>query len=117
MRRRGVIFEPFDVVVVPFPFTEKLVTKKRPALVVSSASFNDQHDHLILAMITTAKRTRWVSDVELRDWESANLTVPCKVRFKLFTLDTKLILRRLGSLSEADKVSVQAAIKHFLAMD
>ncbi len=117
MRRLGVIFEPFDVVVVPFPFTEKLVTKKRPALVVSSASLNDQHDCLILAMITTAKRTRWVSDVELNDWESANLTVPCKVRFKLFTLDTKLIPRRLGNLSEADKVSVQAAVKHFLAVD
>ena len=110
------IFEPFDVVVVPFPFTEKLVTKKRPALVVSSASFNDQHDHLILAMITTARRTRWVSDVELSDWENANLAVPCKVRFKLFTLDSQLILRRLGNLSEADRVSVQTAIKYFLAM-
>ena len=111
------IFEPFDVVVVPFPFTEKPATKKRPALVVSSASFNDRHEHLVLAMITTAQRTRWISDIEICDWERANLAVPCKVRFKLFTLHGELIIRRLGSLSEADKISVQAALGHFLAMD
>ncbi len=109
-------FKPFDVVVVPFPFTEKPASKKRPALVVSSVSFNDQHDHVVLAMITTAKRTRWASDVELRDWKSANLMVPCKVRFKLFTLDTKLILRCLGGLSEKDRAAVKVAVKHFLAM-
>ncbi len=42
--------------------SEKFASQRRPALVVSPASFNDQHDHLVLAMITTAKRTRWVSD-------------------------------------------------------
>ena len=34
-------FEPYDDgVVVPFPFTDKLVVKRRPALIISNHSFN-----------------------------------------------------------------------------
>jgi len=110
-------YNPFDVVVVPFPFTEKLAEKRRPALIVSSNTFNKQHDHLILAMITTAKNSIWRSDIQLHDWKSANLIVPCKVRFKLFTLDQKLITMRLGCLSHQDKDSVKSAMKLFLVID
>jgi mRNA interferase MazF len=117
MRRRGVDFKPFDIVVVPFPFTDKLADKRRPALIVSDMLFNEQHDHLILAMITTAKNSLWKSDIDLNDWKTAKLTVPCKVRFKLFTLDRQLITRRLGFLSKSDKEAVKNAMKLFLATD
>ena len=117
MRRHGVDFKPFDVVVVPFPFTDKLAEKRRPALIVSGKVFNEQHDHLVLAMITTAKSRVWSSDIQLNDWMQANLAVPCKVRFKLFTLDRQLITLRLGSLSTSDKDAVKSAMKLFLATD
>ena len=116
MRRLGMPFEAYDVVVVPFPFTEKLAEKRRPALIVSSNLFNKQHDHLILAMITTAKNSIWVSDVQLHDWKSAKLSVPCKVRFKLFTLDKQLISHRLGILSPSDKEAVKLALKQILPL-
>jgi mRNA interferase MazF len=110
-------FKAFDVVVVPFPFTDKLAEKRRPALIVSSNLFDKKHDHLLLAMITTAKNSVWSSDVQLHDWKQANLTVPCKVRFKLFTLDRQLITLRLGCLSKSDKEAVKSAMKLFLATD
>ena len=108
-------FEAYDVVVLPFPFTDKLAVKRRPALIISNYLFNDDHhNHLILAMITTAKNSEWSSDIQLNDWQSANLTVPCKVRFKLFTLDRRLVIQRLGSLSPTDQDAVKAAITHYL---
>ena len=108
-------FEAYDVVVVPFPFTDKLAVKRRPALIISNYLFNDDHhNHLILAMITTAKNSEWSSDIQLNDWQSANLTVPCKVRFKLFTLDRRLVIQRLGSLSPTAQDAVKAAITHYL---
>ena len=55
-------FNAFDVIVVPFPFTDRDTTKRRPALVISNALFNQQHDQLILAMITTTDNV-WSSDV------------------------------------------------------
>ena len=106
-------FEPLDVVVVPFPFTDRRTTKRRPALVVSSASFNQAHEQSILAMITSVG-SDWQSDVALRDWREADLRVPCKVRFKLFPLDDKLIVRKLGTLSKRDGERVGKTLEHVL---
>ena len=106
-------FESFDVVVVPFPFTDRRTTKRRPALVVSSPSFNRLHKQSILAMITSAS-SDWPSDVALRDWQETDLKVPCKVRFKLFTLDNALIVRQLGTLSKRDGAAVQSELNHVL---
>lgn len=105
-------FEPLEVVVVPFPFADRLAAKRRPALVVSSADF----EQTILAMITSAA-SDWRSDVAVRDWQVAGLNVPCKVRLKLFTLDDDLILRRLGTLSRRDGAQVENALLCFLAID
>ena len=41
-KRHFVTFEPWQVVVVPFPFSETAGSKRRPALVVSRHSFNDR---------------------------------------------------------------------------
>ena len=108
--------EPFDVVVVPFPFTDRQTERRRPALVVSSPDFNAAHDQSILAMITSAEG-EWPSDVAIRDWREAGLNVACKVRLKLFTLDDTLILRRAGALSERDAEAVKSSLVRFLAVD
>ena len=108
------IFDPFDVVVMPFPFTDKSGAKRRPALVISSTAFNGEHDQSILAMITTAKQSDWPSDIHLKEWHMAGLTVPCRVRFKLFTVDNQMIVKRLGGLAECDRHSVQVALSQCL---
>ena len=109
-------FEPLDVVVVPFPFSDRRAAKRRPALVVSSARFNESHGQAILAMITSAAG-EWPSDVALRGWREAGLNVPCKVRLKLFTLDHTLIVRRLGALSKRDGAAVGSALRHAMVVD
>ena len=109
-------FEPFDVVVVPFPFTDRQADRRRPALVVSSPEFNATHDQSVLAMITSAGGD-WPSDVAIRDWREAGLSVPCKVRLKLFTLDDALILRKTGALSDRDAEAVRDSLARFLVVD
>ena len=108
-------FEPFDVVVVPFPFTDRPVTRRRPALVLSSSAFLAAHEQSTLAMITSSRGDLWPSDVPIQDWREASLNVPSRVRFKLFTLDNDMIVRRLGSLSERDASAVAAMLTRSLA--
>ncbi|MFQ5954081.1 MAG: type II toxin-antitoxin system PemK/MazF family toxin [Kiloniellales bacterium] len=96
-------FERYDVVVVPFPFSGRLAARRRPALVVSSDRFNRAHDHVILAMITTAAQTSWPSDTEIVDLDSAGLVARSVVRLKPFTLHNALVVRRIGTLAEQDR--------------
>lgn len=105
------IYDPFDVVVVPFPFSDRAASKRRPALVLSSRPFNAAHDQIVLAMITSSRADPWPSDVPLADWRAAGLTVPCHVRAKVFTLDTALVLRRVGRLTDGDINAVRAALR------
>jgi mRNA interferase MazF len=96
---------PGDVVVVPFPFSDRDASKRRPALVCSAAAFNDSSHHLVLAMITTASHKKWPGDVAIRDLAAAGLPAPSIVRWKLFTLDASLVLRRAGALTARDRAS------------
>lgn len=112
---RGATFDPLDLVVVPFPFTDRRTAKRRPALIVSSAAFNAGHHQSILAMITSA-RTQWQSDVAIQDWRQAGLNVPCKVRLKLFTLDDGMIVSKIGALTERDRRAVRNALTRCLTV-
>ena len=107
-------FKSFDVVAVPFPFTDRDATKRRPALVISNESFNQQHNQIVLAMITTTTDNVWISDVSLTNWQKAGLKVACQLRLKLFTLDQSLVLKTIGHLSSKDVKSVQAALTAFI---
>lgn len=95
------ICNAWDVVVVPFPFTEKPGTKRRPALVLSREAFN-RNGHSVLAMITTKSRAPWPGDTVIEDFPTAGLHAPCIARLKLFTLDNRLILKNIGRLAESD---------------
>ncbi len=98
-------YSPGDVVVVPFPFSDRDATKRRPALVCSAAAFNDSSHHLVLAMITTASHKKWPGDVAIRDLTATGLPVPSIVRWKLFTLDASLVVRSAGALSARDRTT------------
>ena len=99
---------PGDVVIVPFPFTDRDASKRRPALVCSSAAFNRQARHLVLAMITTSAHAPWPGDVPIKDLGAAGLPAPSIVRWKLFTLDASFVLARAGALSARDRTACRA---------
>lgn len=97
--------EAFDVVVVPFPFTDRAAVKRRPALVVSdAAAFNARSGHAVLAMITSARHASWPLDTPVSDLRAAGLPSASVIRMKLFTLDDRQILRKAGRLGRADRV-------------
>lgn len=110
-------FEAFDVVVVPFPFTDRTTTKRRPALVLSDwASFNKQVGQSVLAMITSASNSDWPLDVNIKDLDSAGLPSASVVRMKLFTLDDKLVIRKAGALAKDDWSEVSAALSQLFKL-
>jgi mRNA interferase MazF len=112
-----VTYDAFDVVVVPFPFTDRNATKRRPALVLSQkTTFGTIIEHSVLAMITSAANAPWPLDVPITDGASAGLTAASVVRMKLLTLDHWLIIRKNGVLSVNDRVAVGTALRKLLIL-
>jgi mRNA interferase MazF len=105
------IYKPFDVVVVPFPFTDSAQIKRRPALVLSQhANFGNKIGHSILAMITSQKNVPWPLDCEIINKKQSGLTAPSVVRMKLFTLDNRFIIKKIGRLSDGDQKNVKQSL-------
>lgn len=108
-------FERFTVVRVPFPFTDRDTTKNRPALVLSDEdAFNKPSGHSVMAMITSAANAPWPLDCAILDLESAGLPTASVVRFKLFTLDHRLVKGTLGSLSAEDIHAISTQMTQLL---
>jgi len=108
------VCDPGDVAIVPFPFTDLSVAKTRPALVLSARTLNDTSGNTVFAMITTAARSHWPQDVPLSDAAAAGLMAASIVRMKLFTLDNRLISRKIGTLSNRDRQAVRRMLSNLL---
>ena len=108
-------FERFDVVRVPFPFSDRQATKNRPALVLSDkALFNEPAGHSVMAMITSASHASWPLDCAISDVSASGLPAASVIRWKLFTLDHRLVRGVLGRLGEADAAVATAALARLL---
>lgn len=96
------IFKPWDIVVVPFPFVDKAASKSRPALVLSDEKFNKE-GLVVLVMITTAFKSRHTFDIPIRNLKPTGLNVSSVIRWKVFSLDLPIIKNKIGSLSDTDQ--------------
>ncbi|GAO34693.1 hypothetical protein SCT_0072 [Sulfuricella sp. T08] len=110
-------YKKYDVVTVPFPFTDSAMQKRRPALVLSDhATFNAKIGHSVMAMITSEKNAPWPLDVRIADLSQAGLPAPSVVRMKLFTLDHRFVVAKVGVLSNADRLLVNDKLDTLLAI-
>ncbi len=99
----------WDIVRVPFPFTDKEAAKKRPALVLSRAGFNATCGHTVMAMITKRGNEAWPQDYDVLQWSQSGLRLPSWIRIKLFTIENSLIIDQLGKLQPGDIEGFQKA--------
>ena len=108
-------FRAFDVVIVPFPYIDRLAEKRRPALVVSSAALA-KFGVLWVAMITSAANDPWACDVPIADLDRAGLPVDSVVRpAKIACIEPGRIVRRAGTLGDGDASRVATRLGNFLA--
>ncbi|OAJ32932.1 type II toxin-antitoxin system PemK/MazF family toxin [Piscirickettsia salmonis] len=113
------IYDPYSVVLTPFPFTDKSASKKRPALVISCARSQEHNSMVTCLMITSLKgvnQVRWWGDQPINDLESAGLPVPSIVRQKVFTIDSRLIIKQLGLLNENDMLAIRVQLGEHLVV-
>lgn len=106
-------FNSGDVVTVDFPGVTG--TKRRPAVVLSSATYHASRPDVIVGLITTQTTALGVTDYELQDWQAAGLRVASIFRSFIVTLPPSANLICIGQLSERDWQGIRACVKVALA--
>jgi mRNA interferase MazF len=102
-------FSSGDVVLVPFPYRDRLAESARPAVVVSGVAYNRQGDVVVAAI--TSRSARMATDVALADWNSAGLKTSSTVRMLLTTVAHSRILLHIGNLTVRDWTEVQNRLR------
>lgn len=103
----------FDIVLVPFPFTDLSTTKQRPCLILEAVRVDRLANLLIVAMMTSQVDGRtFPHDVTVTDWQQAGLPKPTLIRLcKTVTIETKLVRRQLGTLTARDRQTAKASFR------
>ncbi|MDZ8226840.1 MULTISPECIES: type II toxin-antitoxin system PemK/MazF family toxin [unclassified Nostoc] len=102
-------FNPGDVVTVDFPGVTGI--KRRPAVVLSSATYHATRPDVIIGLITSQTTALGITDYTLQNWAVASLRVASVFRSFIVTLPPSANLVLIGHLSEVDWKGVRACVK------
>ncbi|MGA9864987.1 MAG: type II toxin-antitoxin system PemK/MazF family toxin [Acetobacteraceae bacterium] len=109
------LFDAWDVVKVPFPYTNHPLRQRRPALVIHSSPTEDIPHLLWVLMITSAANRGWPSDVAISDLAVAGLPASSIVRTaKVATIEAS-DAERIGKLPAPDRPIVTRHLRAILA--
>ncbi|MGQ0594257.1 MAG: type II toxin-antitoxin system PemK/MazF family toxin [Gammaproteobacteria bacterium] len=91
------MFNPGDVVVIPYPFTDQTRTKLRPVLVITAP--DGQGDFIALAITSKGYHASAVALTQ-PDMQGGKLPKPSWVRTdKVFTLNNSLMVKTVGRVT------------------
>ncbi len=107
--------EVWDVIKVPFPYTNRPIQQHRPALVVAVPLTPGAPALLWVLMITSAANRGWPGDVAISELKTAGLPAPSLVRAAKIATIEAADAQRIGNLPDSDQPQVTQAIRQFLA--
>jgi mRNA interferase MazF len=95
-----------DVVLLPIPFTDLTSRKVRPAVVIGRNGAD-----LFLVPITSQLAN---TDFPIRQWRAAGLNVPCGIKAQIATVEERLVIKVVGSLSVEDLQTLDVRLRQWL---
>ena len=97
-----------DVVLLPIPFTDLTSRKVRPAIVIGRSGAD-----LFLAPISSVLAN---TDFALKDWHAAGLNVPSGVKSQLATVEERLVIKVVGTISPDDQQALNGRLRKWLQL-
>lgn len=111
------IFDRGSVVRVPFPYTDRPIRQRRPALVVSAGALGDGEQLLWVVMITSAENRRWPGDIDLgSSFAQAGLPAPSIIRPAKIAMIEVSHAEPIGQISAEVLRQLTETLRHQLAL-
>lgn len=108
-------YKKWEIILVPFPFTDLTTTKKRPALIISPNEYNKHLDVVITFITSKLDLESKIGDYKIKDWEFSNLPKPSMLRMKFATIDKSMIIKKLGKLTDKDIIGFRKLLLSFFS--
>jgi len=99
-----------DVLIINFPYSNGLGSKRRPVIVIKDTNDND-----ILIAKVTSQQYKTEFDVPIIEWQKVMLLSPSIIRVhKIQTLHSSLVFGHLGRLTNKDLKEVKEALANLI---
>lgn len=94
----GTMLKQGDIVLIPIPFTDLTSQKRRPAVIISTAAYNEKNeDVVVVALTSNAEPKNFSVILTADDLEDGNLKVTSMIRVdKIYTLNKSIVLKTFG---------------------
>lgn len=102
-----------DVILVRYPFTDLSGSKVRPSVVVSAPHVSND---VLIVPLTSKSSSLFAGEFVLEDWGDAGLNVPSIVKRGVYTIEDRLVIKKIGSLSRADSNRLATSLKEWLGV-
>ncbi len=100
-----------DIVLMPFPYTDLTGAKKRPALIISNNSLNEDY---ICCLITSNPSNEGLL-IKKEHLESGSLPFKSWIKLhRIFTINHKIIEKRLCTIKSSFHQEILAKINSYL---
>ena len=97
-----------DVVLLPIPFTDLTNRKVRPAIVIG----RNGADVFLVPISSVLSNT----DFSLKEWRAAGLNVPSGVKAQVATVEARLAVKIVGTISAADRQTLDKRLRDWLRL-
>ena len=105
------IFKQKELVLLPYPFSDQVGSKVRPAIIVSNDNFNKRCEDCVMVPLTTLIKDEPFSLIVNQDsLESGKLLKQSRVRIdKIFTIKKSLIIMQIGKINDKtlEKIKIE----------
>jgi mRNA interferase MazF len=97
-----------DVVLLPIPFTNLKSRKVRPAIVIG----RNGADLFLVPISSVLSNT----DFPIKEWRGAGLNVPSGVKAQVSTVEARLVVKTVGTLTAADRQMLDERLRNWLQL-
>lgn len=98
---------------VPFPFSDQLGVKLRPAAVVNPAYPSED---LIVVAISSVGGNLRPGEFPIRLWREAGLKHPSFIKRALTIISRDLVHEKLGSLHDTEMTALESSLQFWLGL-
>jgi len=100
-----------EIVVIPFPFTNLIGQKIRPAYILSNEKYNESRNIVVAAISSSPGISALAVELSQSDLSFGTLQKQSYVRLQnIFTIEKRLIQQKVGECNEYKKSMIQDKI-------